>query len=87
MRRHSKEQDRRARYKRSQEGHGLEWRVQGTPSVKVASGLIPKGGWVSQMKQGEKVDVIREIPAAVDLARDRLRSEKQLDTFTGARPH
>ena len=55
--------------------------------MKVASGLIPKGGWVSQMKQGEKVDVIREIPAAVDLARDRLRSEKQLDTVTGARPH
>lgn len=55
--------------------------------MKVASGLIPKGGWVSQMKQGEKGDVIRERPAAVDLARDRLRSEKQLDTFTGARPH
>lgn len=50
-------------------------------------GLIPKGGWVSQMKQGEKVDEIEELPAAMDLARDGLRSEKQVDVFTGARPH
>lgn len=33
------------------------------------------------MKQGEKVDAIKELPAAVDLARDGLRSEKQLDVF------